>query len=47
MNATRIYKDRIIVLLFLGGFFYAIGRDLFESQNNSEQVIGSLLKLIS
>ena len=42
MNTTIIYKDRIIGLLFLGAFlFYGIGRNLFESQNNSEQIIGS------
>ena len=45
---TRIYKDRIVGLLFLGAFFcYGIGRNLFESQNNSEQLIGSFLIVIN
>ena len=48
MNATRIYKDRIIGLLFLGAFLcYGIGRNLFESQNNSEQLTGSFLIIIN
>ncbi len=48
MNTTRIYKDRIIGLLFLGAFLcYGIGRNLFESQNNSEQLLGSLLIIIN
>ena len=48
MNTTRIYKDRIIGLLFLGAFLcYGIGRNLFESQNNSEQLTGSFLIIIN
>ena len=48
MNITRIYKDRIIGLLFLGAFLsYGIGRNLFESQNNSEQLTGSFLIIIN
>ena len=48
MNTTKIYKDRIIGLLFLGAFlFYSIGRNLFESQNNSEQIIGSFLIILN
>ena len=48
MNTTRIYKDRIIGLLFLGAFLcYGIGRNLFESQNNSEQIIGSFLIILN
>ncbi len=48
MNTTRIYKDRIIGLLFLGAFLcYGIGRNLFESQNSSEQLIGSFLIIIN
>ena len=48
MIATRIYKDRIIGLLFLGAFLcYGIGRNLFESQNNSEQIIGSFLIILN
>jgi len=48
MNSTRIYKDRIIGLLFLGAFLcYGIGRNLFENQNNSEQIIGSFLIILN
>ena len=48
MNMTRIYKDRIVGLLFLGAFLcYGIGRNLFESQNNSEQLIGSFFIVIN
>ena len=48
MNTSRIYKDRIIGLLFLGAFLcYGIGRNLFESQNNSEQLTGSFLIIIN
>ena len=48
MNTTRIYKDRIIGLLFLGAFLcYGIGRNLFESQNNSEQIIGGVLIILN
>jgi len=48
INITGIYKDRIIGLLFLGAFLcYGIGRNLFESQNNSEQLLGSLLIIIN
>ena len=48
MITTRIYKDRIIGLLFLSAFFcYGIGRNLFESQNNSEQIIGSFLIILN
>ena len=48
MNTTRIYKDRIVGLLFLGAFLcYGIGRNLFESQNNSEQLTGSFLIIIN
>ena len=44
MNTVRIYKDRIIGLLFLVAFLcYGIGRNLFESQNSSEQITGSFL----
>ena len=48
MNTSRIYKERIIGLLFLGAFLcYGIGRNLFESQNNSEQLTGSFLIIIN
>ena len=48
MNTTGIYKDRIIGLLFLGAFLcYGIGRNLFESQNNSEQLIGGFLIILN
>ena len=48
MNTKGIYKDRIIGLLFLGAFLcYGIGRNLFESQNNSEQLIGGFLIILN
>lgn len=48
MNNTGIYKDRIIGFLFLGAFLcYGIGRNLFESQNNSEQLIGGVLIILN
>ena len=48
MNTTGIYKDRIIGLLFLGAFLcYGIGRNFFESQNNSEQLIGGFLIILN
>ena len=44
MITKRIYKDRIIGLLFLGAFLcYGVGRNLFENQNNFEQLTGSFL----
>ena len=48
MNTKKIHKDRIIGLLFIGAFLcYGIGRNFFESQNNSEQLIGGFLILIN
>ena len=48
MNTTKIYKDRIIGLLFLVAFLcYGIGRNLFESQNSSEQITGSFLIILN
>ena len=48
MHTSRIYKGRIIGLLFLGAFLcYGIGRNLFESQNNAEQLIGSCLIILN
>ena len=48
MNTKRIHKDRIIWLLFICAFLcYGIGRNFFESQNNSEQLIGGFLILIN
>ena len=48
MHTSRIYKVIIIILLFLGAFLcYGIGRNLFESQNNAEQLIGSCLIILN
>ena len=48
MNTKKIHKDRIIGLLFIGAFLcYGIGRNFFESQNNSEQLTGSFLIIIN